>query len=68
MISTGISRMLRLSLSTPAALFLFATIAVTCSAQDTKYPPAGQQIPSPECLTMRGASGTLGFRCVKDLE
>ena len=41
--------------STPAALLLGATITLTCAAQDTKYRPQNQQIPSPECLTLRGA-------------
>jgi gamma-glutamyl hercynylcysteine S-oxide synthase len=38
-----------------AALLLSVTIVLNCAAQDTKYPPKGQQIPSPECLTIRGA-------------
>ena len=41
--------------STPVALLLSGTIALTCAAQDTKYRPQNQQIPSPECLTLRGA-------------
>jgi len=40
---------------TPAALLLCTTIALSCPAQDTKYRPQNQQIPSPECLTLRGA-------------
>jgi formylglycine-generating enzyme required for sulfatase activity len=35
------------------AAFVIALLAA--GAQDTKYEPKGQQIPSPECLTMRGA-------------
>ncbi len=35
------------------AAFVIALLAA--GAQDTKYGPKGQQIPSPECLTMRGA-------------
>ncbi len=31
------------------------TVAGHAAAQDTKYRPVGQQIPSPECLTLRGA-------------
>ena len=33
----------------------FAIALLSAGAQDTKYAPKGQQIPSPECLTMRGA-------------
>ena len=29
--------------------------AATCLAQDTRFPPQDQQIPVPECLTMKGA-------------
>ncbi len=32
-----------------------ATLLLASRAQDTKYRPTGQQIPSPECLTLRGA-------------
>ena len=32
-----------------------ATLLLASGAQDTKYRPTGQQIPSPECLTLRGA-------------
>ena len=40
----------------PAALALcLAAAAINCEAQDTKYRPHDQQIPSPECLTLRGA-------------
>ncbi len=38
--------------------FLMLLIVCTLSeiyTQDTKYPPRDQQIPAPECLTMRGA-------------
>jgi len=31
------------------------TMVVSCGAQDTKYRTTGQQILSPECLTLRGA-------------
>ena len=34
--------------------FLTIAIATICSAQDSKFPPAEQQIPVPECLTMEG--------------
>ena len=40
--------------SVTAALLLSATV-LSCLAQDTKYHPQNQQIPSPECLTLRGA-------------
>ena len=32
-----------------------AMLLLTSGAQDTKYRPTDQQIPSPECLTLRGA-------------
>src|SRR5580698_9938511 len=32
---------------------LFA-VSVVCSSQDTHFSPKGQQIPAPECLTMKG--------------
>jgi len=35
------------------SLLLF-TLSAIASAQDSKFPPAEQQIPVPECLTMRG--------------
>ena len=38
-----------------AALLSLATMTLTGTAQDTQYRPTGQQIPSPECLTLRGA-------------
>jgi len=34
-------------------LLIFA-MSATASTQDSKFPPAEQQIPVPECLTMRG--------------
>jgi iron(II)-dependent oxidoreductase len=33
---------------------LIITVVTITSAQDSKFPPAEQQIPVPECLTMRG--------------
>jgi formylglycine-generating enzyme required for sulfatase activity len=33
---------------------LIITVVTIASAQDSKFPPAEQQIPVPECLTMRG--------------
>jgi gamma-glutamyl hercynylcysteine S-oxide synthase len=33
---------------------LIVTLVTITSAQDSKFPPAEQQIPVPECLTMRG--------------
>jgi formylglycine-generating enzyme required for sulfatase activity len=33
---------------------LMFTLTTIASAQDSKFPPAEQQIPVPECLTMRG--------------
>jgi len=36
-----------------AVVFLF--VSGLAYAQDTKYAPKGQQIPGPECLTMKGA-------------
>jgi formylglycine-generating enzyme required for sulfatase activity len=33
---------------------LIFTLSAIASAQDSKFPPAEQQIPVPECLTMRG--------------
>jgi gamma-glutamyl hercynylcysteine S-oxide synthase len=38
-----------------AAAAFFLTGGMLLSAQDTKYRPEKQQIPSPECLTLRGA-------------
>ncbi len=35
------------------SLLIFA-MSATASTQDSKFPPAEQQIPVPECLTMRG--------------
>ena len=35
-------------------LLIFCTLSEIYS-QDTKYPPRDQQIPAPECMTMRGA-------------
>jgi iron(II)-dependent oxidoreductase len=40
--------------STLAYCALIITVATITSAQDSKFPPAEQQIPVPECLTMRG--------------
>jgi formylglycine-generating enzyme required for sulfatase activity len=34
--------------------FLTLTVATVCSAQDSHFSPKGQQIPVPECLTMKG--------------
>jgi formylglycine-generating enzyme required for sulfatase activity len=36
-----------------SSLLIFTLIAIA-SAQDSKFPPAEQQIPVPECLSMRG--------------
>ncbi len=38
-----------------AVIALFITCGLSSSAQDSKYKPERQQIPSPECLTLRGA-------------
>ena len=35
-------------------LHLLVAVATVVSAQDTKFPPKDQQVPVPECLTMRG--------------
>ena len=40
--------------STLAYFLLIFTLSAIASAQDTKFPPAEQQIPVPECLSMRG--------------
>ena len=40
--------------SKPAYFTLIITVVTLASAQDSKFPPADQQIPVPECLTMRG--------------
>jgi formylglycine-generating enzyme required for sulfatase activity len=37
-----------------AYFLLIFTLGTIASAQDTKFPPAEQQIPVPECLSMRG--------------
>ncbi len=37
-----------------AYIALIITVVTITSAQDSKFPPAEQQIPVPECLTMRG--------------
>ena len=37
-----------------ACSLLVSTLSAIASAQDSKFPPAEQQIPVPECLTMRG--------------
>ena len=34
--------------------FLTLAVATICSAQDSSFRPKGQQIPVPECLTMKG--------------
>ena len=44
---------MRSLLSQICAVLLIA--AATCLAQDTHFPPQEQQIPVPECLTMKGA-------------
>jgi hypothetical protein len=36
-------------------LLLSLSFGTLLRAQDTKYRPQGQQIPTPECLVMRGA-------------
>jgi len=41
--------------SAAIVLIGIATMLPVSTAQDTKYQPTGQQIPSPECLTLRGA-------------
>jgi iron(II)-dependent oxidoreductase len=41
--------------SASVVLLVMATITLASRAQDTKYRPANQQIPSPECLTLKGA-------------
>jgi len=40
--------------SNVAYLALIITVVTITCAQDSKFPPAEQQIPAPECLTMRG--------------
>jgi len=40
--------------SKPAYFTLIITVVTLASAQDSKFPPAEQQLPVPECLTMRG--------------
>ena len=35
-------------------LVLMSAVNVVASAQDSKFSPDGQQIPVPECLTMKG--------------
>ncbi|PYX68543.1 MAG: sulfatase-modifying factor protein [Acidobacteria bacterium] len=40
--------------SKPAYFALIITVVTLASAQDSKFPPAEQQLPVPECLTMRG--------------
>jgi formylglycine-generating enzyme required for sulfatase activity len=39
----------------PTILLVFAFLGIYAFAQDTRFGPKGQQIPVPDCLTMKGA-------------
>lgn len=53
------------SLSCFASLLIFAFVAIG-PAQDTKFPPTDQQIPVPDCLTMRGLWEGRSKQCTID--
>jgi gamma-glutamyl hercynylcysteine S-oxide synthase len=49
-----------------ALTLLFVTLVPPVHAQDTQFPPIDQQIPSPSCLTLRGAWEGKSQACAPD--